>query len=337
MTQAATAHRCLSLGLQGGGSYGAFTWGVLDRLLEDEALKFDLASGASAGAVNAVVLAAGLAEGGRPGARRKLDRVWQQVSHMGPLAGRAVMRAAAAMVGSAPMISAYQLNPFGLNPLRELLETEVDFARLRAAAPMRLMIAATRVRDGRARLFRETEITLDAVLASACLPLLQEAVEIDGEAYWDGGYSANPPLRQLAVDTAATEILLIRLLPETGQTLPHFSHEIAQRVREIAFNASLLQEQESLEALCQAGASQIPFTPASRKLARLHLHTIAAEDAVERLPEESAMDTSWAFLSRLKERGRAAAGAWLREWRPEAWPRSQPGRANRAKERASTA
>ncbi len=315
MTKMDWAQRRLSLGLQGGGSFGAFTWGVLDRLLEEEALDFDLASGASAGAVNAVLLAAGLAEGGHQAARRKLDRFWERVGRDGPLRSRAAAHAVAAAIGIAPMASPYLLNPFGINPLREMLAGEVDFARLRAAAGMRLLIAATRVRDGRARLFRETEITLEAVLASACLPLLQQAIEIDGEAYWDGGYSANPPLRQLVVETAATEVLLVRLLPEAGHDLPHFSHEIAQREREIAFNASLLQEEQSVEALRRACAGQLLFrTPACRKLARLHLHTIAAEDAVEGLFRESALDTSSAFLGRLKDRGRAAAAAWLREW-----------------------
>ena len=220
--------RGLSLGLQGGGSFGAFTWGVLDRLLEEEALQFDMVSGASAGAVNAVVLAAGLAEGGPQAARRKLQRVWERVSLIGPLSGSSVAHAAAAALGSPALASPYQFNPFGINPLRDILEDEVDFAHLRAASPTRLLIAATRVRDGRARLFRETELDVDHVLASACLPFMQQAVEIDGEAYWDGGYSANPPLRQLVLDTNARNILLVRLLPEAGIDVPHFSYGSAR-------------------------------------------------------------------------------------------------------------
>jgi NTE family protein len=315
MTHTATTTRSLSLGLQGGGSFGAFTWGVLDRLLEEEAIDFDLVSGASAGAVNAVILAAGLAEGGPQAARQKLERVWERVSLMGPFSSSSVAHAVTAL-GGPGLISPYQFNPFGINPLRDILADEVDFARLRAAPPLRLLIAATRVRDGRARLFRETELGVDEVLASACLPFIQQAVEIDGEAYWDGGYSANPPLRELVLATRARDILLVRLLPEAEQGVPHFTHEIAQRVRAISFNAALLQEQEAVETLRRSCAGQnAARSPLCRKLARQHMHTIAAEDAVPELSRESPLDTSWPLLLRLKEHGRGAATAWLRNWR----------------------
>ncbi len=318
MTQTAAATRSLSLGLQGGGSFGAFTWGVLDRLLEEEALDFDLVSGASAGAVNAVVLASGLAEGGPPAARRKLDRVWERVSLMGPLSGSSVAHAAAAALGNPALASPYQFNPFGINPLRDILVDEVDFDQVRAGSPIRLLIAATRVRDGRARLFRETELSVDAVLASACLPFMQQAIEIDGEAYWDGGYSANPPLRQLVLETRARDILLVRLLPEAGGDSPHFSYEIAQRVSAIAFNAPFLQEEESVAALRRSCAGQSAArSPLCRKLAGQHMHSLAAEDSVPELTRESPLDTSSPLLLRLKERGRGAAAAWLRNWQAD--------------------
>lgn len=313
--------RGLSLGLQGGGSFGAFTWGVLDRLLEEEALQFDTVSGASAGAVNAVALASGLAEGGPQAARHKLERVWERVSLIAPLSGSSVAHMAAALANPA-LASPYQFNPFGINPLRNILEDEVDFAHLRAASPVRLLIAATRVRDGRARLFHESEIGVDHVLASACLPSIQQAVEIDGEAYWDGGYSANPPLRQLVLDTEAQDVLLVRLLPEAGSDVPHLPYEIAQRARTIAFNAALLQEEESVEALRQSCAGQsIGRSKLCRKLVRLRMHTIAAEDAVPGLVRESPLDTSLPFLLRLKERGRGAAAGWLRNWHARGAPR----------------
>jgi NTE family protein len=207
--------------------------------------------------------------------------------------------------------------------LRDILLEEVDFARLRAVSPIRLLIAATRVRDGRAHLFRETELGVDQVLASACLPFIQQAVEIDGEAYWDGGYSANPPLRQLVLDTDARDVLLVRLLPDAGSEVPHLSYEVAQRVRTLAFNAPLLQEEASVEALRQSCAGQSAGrSKLCRKLAGLHMHTIAAEDAVHELARESPLDTSWLFLQRLKERGRGAATAWLRNWRAGRWVRS---------------
>ncbi len=316
MAHARPAGRRISLGLQGGGSFGAFTWGVLDRLLEQDELDYDLASGASAGAVNAVLLAEGLAEGEHDAAREKLERFWKRVSHASPFAASGFSHFAAQSVAAATMelvrvVSPYQFNPLGLNPLRELLADEIDFDRLRAAPPIRLLIAATRVSDGRPRLFTETELTLDHVLASACLPFLQQAVEIDGEAYWDGGYSANPPLRQLVIDTEAEEIVVVQLLPEQQPGPPHLSHEIARREREIGFNASFLREQELVADLRRACAGpRLLRSPLCRKLARLKCHRIVA-DAIADLGHESAMDTSWPFLLRLKESGRAAAEDWL--------------------------
>jgi len=300
----------VSVGLQGGGSFGAFTWGVLDRLLEQDEPDFDMISGASAGALNAVVLADGLAAGGRAEARARLARLWERVGH-GVSAGGTVT---AAVVEWARLASPYQLNPMGFNPLRDLL-AEVDFERLRAQSPVRLLIAATRIRDGHPRLFREHEITLEAVLASACLPFLHQAVVIDGEAYWDGGYSANPPLRQLVVDTNAADILLVQLVPEMHEAVPQLSHEIAKRVREIGFNASLLREQEAVAELRRACEGQRLFrSELCRKLDGLRFHQIAAPEVIEGLAQESALDTSWSFLQRLHKGGRGAAERWLEEW-----------------------
>lgn len=306
--------RRLSLALQGGGSFGAFTWGVLDRLLADEDIAFDMVSGASAGAVNAVVLADGLAEGGPETARRRLAQFWRRLAAAAPPAplgdlGRAV---AAAAQASLPPLSPYQFNPLGINPLRQLLAAEIDFARLRRVSPVALLIAATRVRDGRLRLFREDEIGLEAVLASACLPQLHHAVEIDGEWYWDGAYSANPPLRQLVLDTRADDIVLVQLTPEIIEGVPRFSPAITRRVMQITFNGALQREVEALAdlaALCRRqGAFRSRFC---RKLQRLRLHTIAAEEAVGELQRASAFDLDGAFLLRLRDAGRAAAAAWL--------------------------
>ncbi len=305
--------RCISLALQGGGSFGAFTWGVLDRFLQEPGLALDMVSGASAGAINAVVLADGLAAGGRDGARRKLARVWRRVSDASPLRGPAVAMAAGALELSSHLVSPRQMNPLGLDPLRDILEDEVDFPRLRASSPIRLLIAATRVRDGRARLFREDEITLSALLASACLPAIHPPVEVDGEAYWDGGFSANPPLRDLVCDTTAKEIVLVTLLPDDLPESPSLPSEISRRVREIGFNASLLHEEESLEALRRACAEQRLFRSAlCRKLARIHISRLSAGDMRD-LSHESPLDTSWPFLDRMKTAGRRAAQQWLQQ------------------------
>jgi NTE family protein len=197
--------RRLALALQGGGSFGAFTWGVLDRLLEDH-LELDAISGASAGAVNAVLLASGMQHGGREGARAALSGFWDDVARAPGLPAFMLN----ALAASAQFISPYNY-PLNINPMRDLLARHVDFERLREHPPTRLFIAATRVRDGSPMIFRESEVSLDVVLASACLPLLQRAVEIDGESYWDGAFSANPPLRRLAIETAAEDILLVQI------------------------------------------------------------------------------------------------------------------------------
>jgi NTE family protein len=305
--------RRLSLALQGGGSFGAFTWGVLDRLLESEAVAFDAVSGTSAGAVNAVVLANGLAQGGPEEARRQLAHLWRRLSHAAPLASLGAGAATSAAIElSARVVSPYQFNPLGVNLLRDILIAEVDFARLRKASPLRLLIAATRVSDGRLRIFREHEITLEAVLASACLPQLHHAVEIQGEWYWDGAFSANPPLRPLILESRTGDVLLVQISPEQQDGLPRLSSEIARRAAQIAFNSPLQKEMEALDdmrALCREAGL---FRPAMcRKIERLRLHRIVAEDSVNDLHYESALRLDWSFLARLKESGQAAAAQWL--------------------------
>lgn len=312
--------RALSLALQGGGSYGAFTWGVLDRLLEEATLGFDAASGTSAGAVNAVLLADGLAAGGPDEARQRLRQFWKRASDAALLtpfgrlghAAAATSAATTTLALSAQLVSPYQFNPLGLNPLRTALADLVDFERLRNFSPMRLLVAATQVKTGRLRLFRETELTLDAVLASACLPLLHHAIEVEGEWYWDGGLSANPPLRQLVTASEADDIVIVQLTPETLEDLPQLSPAIQRRVNQIAFNSSLQMEIEAitdLRELCKKkGIFRSRFC---RKLQRLRLHRIAAEDAVDGLDRTSTLNLDWSFLTRLMESGRRAAEEWL--------------------------
>lgn len=311
--------RHLSLGLQGGGSFGAFTWGVLDRLLEEPRLSFDTLSGASAGAINAVLLAAGLAEGGRDGAREKLDRFWRRLSQAAsfvPFANNAALTPVAAsrtLSFWTRFVSPYQYNPFDLNPLRILLNEEVDFDRLRKERPVGLLVSATRVSDGRARIFNNDEITVDAVIASASLPLLHHAVTIDDEAYWDGGYSANPPLYELVVESQTPEILIVQITPMQRAAIPTTSQEIMRRLDQMAFNASLLTETERVtqQAELYRGLAGL-LSPTGRKWRRLTLHRIVAEEEIERLSEASAGNLAWSFLSELRAHGRSAAEAWLR-------------------------
>ncbi|MFV0281777.1 MAG: patatin-like phospholipase family protein [Rhodoblastus sp.] len=293
----------LSLALQGGGSYGAFTWGVLDRLLEERNVRFDAISGASAGAVNATLMAAGLAEGGRAGARAKLEAFWRSMSTASsflPLA--AIPPGVEALTR---MLSPYQFNPFDLNPLRQALARDIDFERLRANRTLRLLIAATRVSDGALRIFRNEELSVETILASACLPMIHRTVKIDGEDYWDGGYSANPPLVQLVRASQTRDFLVVQVTPARSQGTPVTRSEIAKRLDNIAFNATLNAEIEAL----RLGAD----LSATRKLRGLRVDRLAAEDEVAGLASRSAADLDWSFLTRLRDAGRSAAEGWLGE------------------------
>ena len=220
----------LSLALQGGGSFGAFTWGVLDRLLEEPDISFDAISGASAGSVNAVLMASGMIEDGPDGARARLSQFWGRIGRSSAfLPTSALLGAGLELV--VRTMSPYQFNPFNVNPLREALAAEVDFERLREQSAIKLLLAATRVRDGKLRILTNAELTLDAVLASACLPLLHHAIELDGEPYWDGGYAANPPLVPLVRASTAAQILIVQVTPSTAERMPSSPREIASADR----------------------------------------------------------------------------------------------------------
>jgi NTE family protein len=301
----------LSLALQGGGAFGAFTWGVLDRLLEADTITFDAVSGASAGAMNAVLLASGLAQGGPEEARASLERFWRKVSQAGRPAR--LLPCSPVLSAAAQTLSPYQLNPFDLNPLRDILAGEVDFDAVQADAPVRLLLGATRVSDGALRIFGTQEVTADVVLASACLPHLHHAVTIGGEAYWDGGYAANPPLMPLITATKASDVLVVQIVPSNGSELPTTSAEIDKRLHQIAFSSSLQKDLEALATMTKL--SQAEGEPSNsrlgRKLQRLQLHRIAAEDHVDGLSGSSFTDTDWGLLLHLRDQGRAAADAWL--------------------------
>ena len=299
----------LSLALQGGGSFGAFAWGVLDRLLEEEGVAFDAVSGSSAGAVNAVLVASGLIEGGRAGARAKLASFWKRISGAAALLPTG-MPLGAGLELVMRTLSPYQFNPFNLNPLRDALAAEVNFERLRAQSKLRLLIGATRVRDGALRVFSNEELTVEAVLASACLPLLAQTVELDGEPYWDGGYAANPPLLPLVQATSAAQILIVQITPTTVEKPPMTAREIAARIEQIQFNATLNSELEALKLGKLLGLT--------RKLKDLRIGRISAQEHFEDLAEKSAGNLGWDFLESLQRSGRAAAELWLNRGVPAA-------------------
>jgi NTE family protein len=322
--------RRIDLALQGGGAHGAFTWGVLDRLLEDERIEIDAVSGTSAGAMNAVVLADGLMAGGRQGAREALRRFWGRVS---AASGRGPMvpQALAAFFGNwslegSPVgmyldwvgrsLSPYQFNPLDINPLRDILAAEVDFERVRACSKLRLFVSATNVRTGRLKEFRQSELSVSAVLASACLPLMFRAVEIDGEAYWDGGYLGNPSLLPLIAESPAHDLVLVQINPSRREALPTTASDILDRLNEITFNSSLVKELRALALLQQllrleggppAGDRVSLFT----QVAALRTHRIEAGAELAGLGAASKLDTGWSFLMRLHRIGYGAAQAWL--------------------------
>jgi NTE family protein len=299
----------LSLALQGGGSFGAFTWGVLDRLLEEPGTSFDAISGASAGSVNAVLMAAGMIEGGPEGARARLSQFWGRIARSPSfLPTSALLGAGLELV--VRTMSPYQFNPFNVNPLREALAAEVDFERLREQSTIKLLLAATRVRDGKLRILTNAELTIDAVLASTCLPLLHHAIELDGEPYWDGGYAANPPLVPLVRASEAAQILIVQVTPSTTERMPVSPREIATRIEQIQFNATLNSELEALKAGKMIGVTE--------KLRRLRIGRISAAEEFEGLAGESAGNVGREFLERLHNAGRAAADLWLKHGLPAA-------------------
>jgi NTE family protein len=315
--------RTVNLALQGGGALGAFTWGVLDRLLEEPDLDVEAVSGSSAGAMNAVALAHGMAQGGAPGARESLEALWTAVgsaSYAGPLPAvddRARQGLIAApskfLLGLTRFFSPYQLNPFDINPLRSIIERLFDFERIRRASPVRLFVGATHVRSGALRVFDDRELSVDHLLASACLPALNQAVKIDGETYWDGGYTGNPPLYPLVYDRRSADLVIVLLLPLLRAGTPTSADAIRSRLTEIHFNTTFLREARALALLRrQARRSGLLRGRLERRLLALRPHLIETEDAVSQLELEKSMNTSLPFLLRLKAQGRERASAWLK-------------------------
>ena len=239
----------LALALQGGGAYGAFTWGVLDRLLQEEGLFPSAFSGASAGAVNAVLTAWGLMQGGREGARLALRRFWTEVGQRSLLSAMALPGADVQFDLWTRLVSPYQYNPLDLNPLRDLLGGMVDFEALRRSGDIALFLSATDVATGGTRIFRENEVSLDVLMASTCLPHISQAVEIEGRRYWDGGLSANPPILPLALETQCRTLLVVKLTPDEEPNLPTAAPDIMSRLRRILFNGTLTRDLVALEEM----------------------------------------------------------------------------------------
>ncbi len=313
--------RRLSLALQGGGSHGAFTWGVLDRLLDDDAhLSFDGLSGSSAGAINAVVLADGWIKGGAAGARAALNTFWSDAGKLMP-PGMVVQGEGDAIALSptsklfaswAGLFSPAQINPLGLHPLRDLLARQVDFDAVRGRCPFKLFVAATQASTGKLRIFREHEMTVDMLMASTCLPRIHHPVDIDGDAYWDGGYSANPAVFPLFYDCDTADVLLVLLSPLHREAAPRSVKEIDDRITELSFNATLMREMQSLARAAEFSA-RASSTAGSldAKLRSLRVHMIDVSDLALLEGTDTKALAHAPFLEKLRDQGRERADRWL--------------------------
>ena len=318
--------KSIALALQGGGAHGAFTWGVLDRLLEEPDLDIRGVSGTSAGAMNACVLALGLATGGADGARAELQGFWRAMSELGvslhnpyqTTPYHALARSwnldwspmSLWLDAMAQLVSPYQLNPLDHNPLRALLDERLDFARLAGDDAIRLYVCATNMQTNKMRIFRNQELCTEVLLASACLPQLHRAVEVDGAFYWDGGFIGNPVLKPLIRECDARDILLVQLNPICREQLPISSRDIMDRLNEVTMNAALMRELDviaTISKLVREGKITDP------RYVDVRFHRIVDPEVMTALGLRSKNNTAWAFLTYLRDAGRACATAWLED------------------------
>jgi len=324
--QAPPTTKHINLALQGGGAHGAFTWGVLEHLLSDERLVVEGISGTSAGAVNAVMFADGMARGGRAEAQKRLADFWRAVSNNGslPPLQRAVIDRLLSFIpleGTpiqawldmvARYFSPYDFNPLNINPLKDLFERFVDFDTLRRSSDLQLFISATNVQTGRVRIFAREHITAEALMASACLPLLFRAVEIDGVPYWDGGYLANPVIFPFFGTTKTEDVLVVQINPLVRQATPMSANEIMNRINEITFNASLLSEYRAMEFVARLiDRGRLPRGTGPGQYRRVNVHRIVLDRYGTNYDASSKISTDYSFFETLRLNGKRAARRFL--------------------------
>src|SRR5580692_4856027 len=327
-TTASKKPKRINLALQGGGAHGAFTWGVLEQLLSDDRLAIEGISGTSAGAVNAVMLADGLTRGGRDEAQKRLADFWRAASSSGSLPSlqRAVMER---LLSFTPLegtpvqawfdtlsryFSPYDANPLNINPLKDLIERFVDFDKLRASDDLKLFISATNVQTGRVRIFSREKITAEAVMASACLPTIFRAVEIDGVPYWDGGYLGNPVIFPFFGTTTTEDVLVVQINPLVRQATPQSSSEIMNRINEITFNSSLLAEYRAIEFVARLiDQGRLPRGTGKGQYRRINIHRIVLDRFGTHFDAFSKMSTDYDFFTMLQLSGKRAARRFLDE------------------------
>ena len=324
--KASNNRKKINLALQGGGAHGAFTWGVLDHLLDDGRLVIEGISGASAGALNAIMLADGLARGGPEEARKRLAEFWRGASADGnlPRVQRAVIDRLFSFLpfeGSpvqawldvlTQFVSPYDFNPLNINPLKELIEKFVDFDAVRACTDHQLFISATNVETGRLRVFGGAKVTADVVMASACLPMLFRAVEIDGAPYWDGGFMGNPAIFPFFRATETEDVLVVQINPRVRHVVPTSNQEIMNRINEITFNSSLLAEFRAIEFVRRLiDQKRLPRGTGPGEYRRVNVHRIALDEAFRKLTASSKLNSDYDFFVMLRNGGRRAARNFL--------------------------
>ena len=317
--------KLVNLALQGGGAHGAFAWGVLDRLLEDGRLDIEGVCACSAGTMNALALAQGLEVGGNDAARESLENLWRQVSIAGakysPMAQSGVANLFPTEWSNAlsfflfdstsRLLSPYQFNPLDINPLRDLLAELIDFERVRHCSAVKLFISATHVKSGKVRVFDSNELSLDVALASACLPYLFKAVEIDGEHYWDGGYMGNPSLYPLFYKTDSRDIIIVHINPLVRDEIPKTAPDIFNRINEISFNSSLIDDMRAIAFVKKLINQDILKEESRSQFKDILLHSVRSDAAMCDLDVSSKFKTDWKFLTDLRDRGRQVMDAWL--------------------------
>lgn len=323
-----SARKTVNIALQGGGAHGALAWGILDALLEDDRIDVEGITATSAGTMNALAFAQGMHEGGRDGARKKLEEFWWETSKAGaifsPVHGNPMERLLGFGNGENPfayfmfdtmtrVFSPAQFNPLDINPLRDVIERTIDFDKIRACDKLKLFISATNVRTGKVKIFNNEDISLNVALASSCLPFLFKAVEVHGEYYWDGGYSGNPALYPLFYQTQSNDIILIHLNPMFREEVPDTAPEIMNRLNEVSFNASLLKELRSIAFVKKLVEHDMIRDEFKHLYKDLLVHPVRADDMMKEFSVTSKFDTDWPFLTMLRDTGRAGMKVWLEE------------------------
>lgn len=322
------AKKKVNIALQGGGSHGALAWGILDALLEDGRIEVEGFTATSAGTMNALAFVQGMQEGGADGARQKLHDFWWEVSKAGaifsPVRGNPVERFLGLGSGENPfsyfmfdsmtrLFSPYQFNPLDINPLRDVIEQTIDFDKIRACKKVKLFISATNVRSGKVKVFRGDEVSLDVALASACLPFLFKAVEIDGNHYWDGGYTGNPALYPLFYQTDSRDILIIHLNPLYREEIPVTAPAIMNRLNEVSFNDSLLKELRAIAFVKKLIEHDMIKDEYKHMYKDIFVHSVRADDMMKEFSVASKFETDWDFLTTLRDSGRQGMQLWLSE------------------------